>query len=390
MNIGKFVFAQIIEHIPRDAFTSCVKRYQGELYVKSFTARDQFLAMIFGQLTGRESLRDTVTCLEAHALKRYHLGFRSLPARSTLAEANENRDWRIWRDLALHLIGITKRLYTDEPAIAKDIEGSCYAVDSTSIDVCLTLVPWASFVSTKGAVKVHTQLDIRGSIPTYISITSGKVHDTNFMDTLCYELGAYYIFDRGYLDFSRLYRIEQAKSYFVIRGKLNMKFNRRYSRITLKNTGVLADQTIVLTGINTAVRYPIPLRRVKYRDQETGKTYVFLTNNFTINATSVALLYRNRWQVELFFRWIKQHLKIKVFWGYSENAVKTHICIALCAYLLVAILKKRLKIKADLYQILQILSISMFDKTLVVKGLFDGDYSDEQECFQDTLPLLGI
>lgn len=390
MNIGKYVFAQLVEHLPKDAFTSCVKRDDGEHAMKSFTCRDQFLAMMFGQLTGRESLRDTIVCLKAHEQKRYHLGFQSLPSRNNLAHANETRDWRIWRDFANHLTGIARKLYFDEPSMAEDIDSACYAVDATSIDVCLTLIPWAQFVSTKGSVKMHTQMDIRGSVPTYISITSGKVHDTKFLDDITYEAGAFYILDRGYLDFARLHTINTSGAFFVIRGKKNMVFRRRYSNQVNTAAGILTDQTIMLTGIKTREYYPSPLRRVKCRDAETGTTYVFLTNNFTVSAESIALLYRNRWQVELFFRWIKQHLKIKVFWGRSQNAVKTHIYIALCAYLLVAILKKRLKLATDIYQILQILSVSMFDKTLVNQGFFDGQPAMEEDGHQNTLPLLGI
>jgi transposase len=351
---GKYVFAQLMEHLPRHEFDICVARYQGNRYAKSFSCRDQFLAMAFGQLAYRESLRDIVVCLTAQRAKLYHLGFGASVKKTTLSRANESRDWRIYRDLAQVLIEKARTLYADEPNIASDIEGACYAIDSSSIELCLKLFPWAPYVSTKGAVKLHLVMDIRGSIPTFFDMTSGKVNDVNFLDQVIFEPNAFYIMDRGYVDFGRLHCIHEQGAFFVTRAKKNMCFQRRYSRTVKKETGVVCDQVIFLTGIETSDKYPETLRRVKYYDEETKKAYVFLSNNFVVSAASIALLYKNRWQIELFFKWIKQHLKVKMFWGHSANAVKTQICIALCTYLLVAILKKRMKIERNLYEILQI------------------------------------
>lgn len=360
---GTYVFSQIMTLLPRHTFDACVARYQGGRYQKSFSCRDQFLAMAFGQLAYRESLRDIVTCLSSHEQKLYHLGFKHTVAKTTLARANEKRDWRIYRDLAETLITEARTLYTDEPSIASDIESACYAIDSTSIDLCLSLFPWAPYVHARASVKLHMVMDIRGSIPTFFHMTGGMVNDVNFLDDVRFEPGAFYIMDRGYLDFTRLHAIHRVGAFFVTRAKRNTQFARRYSNRVKKKTGVLCDQVIVLTGKHTSAGYPGTIRRIKFRDQETGKVYVFLTNNTIVSASSVALLYKHRWQVELFFRWIKQHLKIKTFWGRSENAVKTQICIALCAYLMVAILKKRLLLKQNIYEILQILSVSLFDKS---------------------------
>lgn len=361
-----------MEHLPRHDFDSCVSRYQGERYAKSFSCRDQFLSMAFGQLSYRESLRDVVACLSSHHLKLYHLGFQSTVTKTTLAKANEKRDWRIYRDLAQVLIEKARKLYGNEPSIAEDIAGACYAIDSSSIELCLSLFPWAPYVVTKAAIKLHMVMDLQGSIPMFFDMTSGKVNDINFLDKVMFELGAFYVMDRGYLDFRRLYKIHNAGAFFVTRAKHNMRFKRRYSNTIDKATGVLCDQVIILTGKQTAFKYPDAIRRIKYRDEETGHVYVFLTNNLTISAYSIALLYKHRWQIELFFKWIKQHLKIKTFWGQSENAVKTQICIALCTYLTVAILKKRMNLKQNLYEILQILSVSLFDKS-GLDELFSGD-----------------
>lgn len=366
MFIDSYVFAQIMERLPRRDFDRCVERYGGERYTKVFSCREQFFALAFGQLAYRESLRDITACLSSHRSKLYHLGFRARVSLSAFARANERRDWRIWRDFALHLITEARHRYIDEPDIAADITGACYAIDSTSIELCLSLFPHFPYVSTKGAVKLHLGLDIRGSIPAFFDMTTGKVNDVNYLDTLVFESGAFYIMDRGYVDFGRLYRIHRAGAFFVTRAKRKMRFVRRYSNPIDKTTGVLADQIIFLTGTATPEKYPETLRRIVYRDPH-GRRYVFLTSNTIISASSVALLYKNRWQVELFFKWIKQHLKIKTFWGHSENAVKTQICIALCTYLIVAILKKRLGIKRNLYEILQILSVSLFDKTGLVE-----------------------
>lgn len=363
MHQGTYVFAQVMTILPRHTFDACVTRYQGSRYQKAFSCRDQFLAMAFGQLAYRESLRDIVTCLASHQQKLYHLGFKHTVAKTTLAGANEKRDWRIYRDLAQILITEARMLYVDEPSIASDIESACYAIDSTSIDLCLSLFPWAPYVHARASVKLHLVMDIRGSIPMFFHITGALVNDVKFLDNVKFESGAFYIMDRGYLDFTRLHTIHQSGSFFVTRSKHNTLFARRYSNRVEKTTGVMCDQVIVLTGKYTAIGYPDTLRRIKFRDHETGKVYVFLTNNTVVSAASIALLYKHLWQIELFFRWIKQHLKIKTFWGHSENAVKTQICTALCTYLIVAILKKRLRLKQNIYEILQILSVSLFDKS---------------------------
>lgn len=360
MNTGTYIFSQVTQFLPRTPFTTCVLKYQGEQYTKSLSCNDQLLALVFGQLSYRDSLRDVVACLHTHQGKLYHLGFRSIPQLSALARANEKRDWRIYRDLCNILIAEARSLYATEPALASDITASCYAIDSTSIDLCLSLFPSLPFVSTKGAVKLHLELDLRGSIPAFFDMTSGKIGDTVFLDTLTYEAGSFYILDRGYLDFIRLHRIHTAGAFFVIRAKINTRFNRRYSRIT--EDSITCDQVGTLTN----KKYQDTLRRIKYTD-DTGHTYVFLTNNLTVSAESITLLYKHRWQIELFFKWIKQHLKIKRFWGHSENAVKMQICVALCTYLTVAILKKKLHLRQNLYEILQILSVSLFDKSGLVE-----------------------
>ena len=376
-----------MEYLPRHDFDSCVERYKGERYAKSFSCRDQFLTMTFGQLAYRESLRDVTACLFSHRSKLYHLGFQSPIILSTLSYTNENRDWRIYRDLAMILIKKARKLYIDEPEIAKDIGGACYAIDSTSIELCLSLFPWAPYVTTKAAIKLHLVLEMRGSIPTFFDMTSGKVNDVNFLDLVLFEPGAFYAIDRGYVDFGRLYKIHKAGAFFVTRAKHNTRFKRRYSNPVDKTTGVLCDQIIYLTGVQTALKYPDTLRRIKYRDAKTKHVYVFLTNNFDISAYSVALLYKHRWQIELFFKWIKQHLKIKAFWGHSENAVKTQICIALCSYLIVAILKKRLDLKQNLYEILQIMSVSLFDKSALTELFSDDSQQDIPGETKNTLPL---
>lgn len=387
MNNGMYVFSQIIGHFPRHDFDACVKRYKGEQYAKSFSCRDQFLAMTFGQLSYRESLRDVSSCLSSHKQKLYHLGFQSMVCLPTLARANERRDWRIYRDLAQVLIEKARKLYVNEPSIASDIQGACYAIDSSSIELCLSIFPWAPFVTTKAAVKLHTIMDIRGSVPTFFDMTSGKVNDVNFLDNISFERDAFYVMDRGYLDFGRLYAIHKAGSFFVTRAKSNTCTTRRYSSCADKTKGILADQVVYLTSKYTNEKYPDTLRRIKYRDAETKHVYVFLANNFNISASSVALLYKNRWQIELFFKWIKQHLKIKTFWGYSENAVKTQICIALCTYLIVAIIKKRLGLKRNLYEILQILSVSLFDKTVMATLFSDGAVQKTMSDSENPLSL---
>lgn len=375
-----------MERIPRRVFATCVARYRGERYTKTFSCREQFLAMAFGQLACRESLRDVVACLSSHREKLYHIGFRSRVARQTLARANEVRDWRIWRDLALVLIKDARQLYLNEPDLADDITGACYAIDSTSIELCLSLFDWAEHQRTAGAIKLHLGLDIRGSIPAFFDMTTGKVNDVNFLDDVVFESGAFYIMDRGYPDFGRLHRIHERGAFFVTRTKCNTRMRRRYSNPVDKKTGVLVDQIVFLIGTDTPRKYPDTLRRIAYRDAD-GRRYNFLTNNTSAAAASIALLYKNRWQIELFFKWIKQHLKIKAFWGHSENAVKTQICIALCTYLIVAILRKKLNIGRNLYEILQILNVSLFDKKAMVELFSSVPLQKDVKGFQNTLPL---
>ncbi|MCB1701558.1 MAG: IS4 family transposase [Pseudomonadales bacterium] len=361
MNQGTLVFAQLTQHLPLTTFRRCVARYRGERKVKTFSCLDQFLCMAFAQLTYRESLRDIEACLRAQRNKLYHLGIRSVVSRNTLANANATRDWRIYADFAQSLIGIARKLYADEP-FGVDLKESVYALDTTTIDLCLSVFPWAPFRTTKAAIKLHTLLDLRGNIPSFIHISDGKMHEVNILDHLLPEPGAFYIMDRGFLDFERLYRFHIAGSFFVTRGKSNLKVKRRYSHAVDRSTGLICDQTVVLTGFYAFKDYEAPLRRIRFKDPETGKTLVFLTNNFALPALTITELYRCRWQVELFFKWIKQHLRIKAFFGTTENAVKTQIWIAVSVYVLVAIVKKRLNISASLYEMLQILSLTMFEK----------------------------
>jgi hypothetical protein len=361
MNQSKLVFAQLMQHLPLTTFRRCVARYQGEFKVQSFSCLNQFLCMTFAQLTYRESLRDIEVCLRAQRSKLYHFGIRSTVARNTLAHANAVRDWRIYADFAQSLIGIARRLYVQEP-FGVELQETVYALDTTTIDLCLSVFPWAPFRLAKAAVKLHTLLDLRGNIPTFIHISDGKMHEVNILDQLLPEPGAFYIMDRGFLDFERLYRFHQAGSFFVTRGKSNLKVQRRYSHPVDRKTGLVCDQSIVLTGFYSRRGFEAPLRRIRFKDPETAKTLVFLTNNFVLPAFTITELYRCRWQVELFFKWIKQHLRIKVFFGTSENAVKSQIWIAVSAYVLVAIVKKRLNLSASLYEILQILSLTMFEK----------------------------
>jgi len=361
MNQGKLVFAQLMQHLPLTTFRRCVARYDGERKVKSFSCLDQFLSMAFAQLTYRESLRDIEACLRAQRSKLYHLGIRSPVARNTLANANAVRDWRIYADFAQSLIGIARRLYAEEP-FGVDLKETVYALDTTTIDLCLTVFPWAPFRSTKAAVKLHTLLDLRGNIPTFIHISDGKMHEVNILDQLMPEPGAFYVMDRGFIDYERLYRFHEAGSFFVTRGKSNLKAQRRYSRPADRSTGLICDQTVVLTGFYAKKDFETPLRRIRFKDPKTEKTLIFITNNFALPAFTITELYRCRWQVELFFKWIKQHLRIKAFFGTSENAVKSQIWIAVSVYVLVAIVKKRLGIPASLYEMLQILSLTMFEK----------------------------
>jgi hypothetical protein len=361
MHQGRLVFAQLTEHLPLTTFRRCVARYRGEHKVKSFSCLDQFLCMAFAQLTYRESLRDIEACLRAQRTKMYHLGIRATVARNTLANANAVRDWRIYADFAQSLIGIARRLYAEEP-FGVELNDTVYALDTTTIDLCLSVFPWAPFRTTKAAIKLHTLLDLRGNIPSFIHISDGKLHEVNILDQLLPEPGAFYIMDRGFLDFERLHRLHLAQSFFVTRGKSNLRVQRRYSHPVDRTTGLICDQTVMLTGFYSRQNFDTPLRRIRFKDPQTAKTLIFLTNNFTLPALTVTELYRCRWQVELFFKWIKQHLRIKSFFGTSENAVKTQIWIAVAVYVLVAIVKKRLNITASLYEMLQILSLTMFEK----------------------------
>ena len=360
MNTGKLVFAQVMSHLPLTTFRRCVARYNGEHKVKHFTCLDQFLCMAFAQLTYRESLRDIEACLRSQSAKLYHMGFRSTVSRNTLANANAVRDWRIYADFAQSLIGIARPLYVDEP-FGVDLSETVYALDATTIDLSLSVFPWAPFRSAKAAIKLHTLLDLRGNIPSFIHISDGKLHDVNILDQIIPEPGAFYIMDRGYLDFTRLHRLHQAGSFFVTRAKANLRFTRRYSQPTDRTSGIICDQLGTLAGFYSQQHFPTTIRRIKIKDAE-GKTLVFLTNHLDLSAQSIADLYRCRWQIELFFKWIKQHLRIKSFFGTSENAVKSQIWIAVSVYVLVAILRKRLNITASLYEMLQILSLTMFER----------------------------
>jgi len=362
MYSGKLVFAQLMEHLPLHTFRRCVQRYPSKYPTKTFSHLDQFLCMAFAQLTYRESLRDIETCLRAHQAKLYHLGIRGNIAKSTLADANEQRDWHIYEDFALSLIQIARKLYACD-SFAVELEQTAYALDTTTIDLCLSVFPWAHFRQAKAAVKMHTLLDLRGNIPTFIHISDGKMHEVNVLDILIPEAGSFYIMDRGFTDFARWFTLHQAQAFFVIRGKSNLLFRRVYSRAVDTSTGLRCDQTIVLTAPKAGKDYPQHLRRIKFYDVEHDRHLVFLTNNFDLPALTIAKLYRCRWQVELFFKWIKQHLRIKRFYGTTENAVKTQIWIAISVYVLVAIVKKRLKTEASLYKILQILSLALFEKT---------------------------
>jgi len=362
MYVGKLVFAQVMEHLPLHTFRRCVARYNGEHKVKHFSCLDQYLSMAFAQLTFRESLRDIEACLRAQSSKLYHLGLRSTVARNTLANANAVRDWRIYCDFAQSLITIARRLYANEP-FGVDLGETVYALDATTIDLCLSVFPWAPFRSAKAAIKLHTLLDLRGNIPSFLFISDGKLHEVNILDQLLPEPGAFYVMDRGYIDFERLGRLAEAGSFFVTRAKSNLKAKRRYSHEVDRRKGLICDQTVVLTVFYSRKGFDQPLRRIRFKDPETRKTLVFLTNNFTLPALTITQLYRCRWQIELFFKWIKQHLRIKAFFGTTENAVKTQIWIAVSVYVLIAIVKKRLELSASLYEILQILSLTMFERT---------------------------
>lgn len=384
---GRTVFSQLLDHLPRHTFRRVVKRHVGDHRVRSFTCWDQFLAMVFAQLTYRESLRDIEACLGSVSERLYHLGFRC-PAisRATLADANENRTWQIYADFAQVLIHEARRLYAGE-RLALDLDRTVYALDATTIDLCLALFPWARFRRRKGAIKLHTLLDLSGSIPTFVRITPGTVHEVNLLDELIPEPGSIYIMDRGYTDFRRLYFWHQAQAFFVIRGKKGLDCRRRYSHPVDRSTGLVCDQTVVLQGPKTATLYPEPIRRIRVQDLKTGKRITLLTNHFHLSASTVAELYRSRWRVELFFKWIKQHLRIKAFYGTSENAVKTQIWIAISVYVLVAIVKKRLGIERNLYTLLQILSVTLFEKVELLQALSSIQFSVEETKSRNQLQL---
>ena len=372
MNVGKTLFAQIMEFVPWTSFGRIVDRYSGNAGVRRMTCADQFRVIAFAQLTWRESLRDIEVTLGANAPKLYAMGLRHRIHRSTLADANESRDWRIWADVAALLIRRARKLYSDTDLIGLDLKNTVYALDATTIDLCLSLFHWAPFRKAKGAVKLHTLLDLRGAIPAFIHISDGKMHEVNVLDFMPIEAGAFYVMDRGYLDFSRLYGLHQAGGFFVTRAKTNMNARRIYSHPTDRSTGIICDQTVVLNGFYAIQNYPEYLRRIRFKDTQSGKTLIFLTNNFVLPPLTIAALYKNRWQVELFFKWIKQHLRIKKFLGNSENAVKTQIWCAVSTYVLIAIVKKELQIDASLYTLLQILSVSVFEKT-ELSSAFQGD-----------------
>ncbi len=372
MNLGKTLFAQLMDFLPWTTFARYVRRYDGDRRVRTLTCAEQFRIMAFAQLTYRESLRDIEVCLVAQAGKLYHMGLRDSPRRSTLADANELRDWRIYADFAQRLIDQARKLYAQED-LGLELTNAVYALDSTTIDLCLSVFPWAHFRTTKAAVKMHTLLDLRGAIPSFIHVSEGKLHDVHALDLLIPEAGAIYVMDRAYVDFERLHILHLAGSFFVTRAKKNMDFHRLYSAPTDRSTGVICDQTIALDGFYTQQAYAEHLRRIRFKDAESGKTLVFLTNNFTLSAATICALYKSRWQVELFFKWVKQHLRIKRFYGTSENAVKSQIWIAVSVYVLVAIVKKRLSLDASLYTLLQILSVTLFEKMPLQQALAAGD-----------------
>jgi FOG: Transposase and inactivated derivatives len=381
MNLGKTLFSQLMEFVPWTSFARIVTRYGGDSRVRSLSCTEQFRAMAFAQLTYRESLRDIETCLLANQTKLYGMGFRAPVRRSTLADANEGRDWRIWEDLATVLIRRARKLYCNE-SFCVELDNTVYALDATTIDLCLSLFPWAPFRSAKAAVKLHTLLDLRGNIPAFIHISDGKMGDVNVLDMLPIEAGAFYVMDRGYLDFSRLFALHQAGAFFVTRAKRGMDARRVYSMPSDRNTGIICDQRIALNGFYVSQDYPEQLRRIRFKDPESGKTLVFLTNNTALPALTIAALYKSRWQVELFFKWIKQHLRIKRFIGNSENAVKTQIWCAVSTYVLIAIVKKELQLDASLYTLLQILSVSVFEKTQLSQAFADsGQFSDQADFY---------
>jgi len=386
MYTGRLVFSQLMDYLPIHTFRRCVQRYRGNHKIKYFKCLDQYLCMAFAQLTYRESLRDIEACLRAQRKKLYHMGIRSNVSRNTISNANKVRDWRIYADFAQSLIHTARKMYANED-FGVELDQTVYALDATTIDLCLSVFPWARFRDTKAAIKLHTLMDLRGSIPTFIHISDGKLHDVNVLDQLIPEPGSFYIMDRGYLDFERLYTLNQCAAFFVIRAKSNLKFRRLYSHPIKKITGLRCDQTIVLTGFYSSKSYPEKLRRIKYYDPETGRTLTFLTNNFTLSPLTITELYRCRWQIELFFKWIKQHLRIKSFFGTTENAVKTQIWIAVSVYVLIAIIKKRLHLEASLYTILQILSVTIFERLPLLQILTEPDYKTNNPVMYNQLNL---
>ncbi len=389
MNTGKTIFSQLMDILPRHVFHQCVQRYEGNRRVRTFSCWNQFLCMAFAQLAYRESLRDIEACLDAQQTKLYHMGIHGNVSRSTLADANETRDWHIYADFAQVLIHIARPLYANDE-IGVQLDNTVYALDSTTIDLCLSLFPWAKFRRTKGAVKMHTLLDLHGPIPSFIEVTTGKIHDVNILDQIIPEPGSFYIMDRAYLDFVRLHVLTQASAFFVIRAKTNLQFQRLYSHPVDKTTGIQYDQTVGLTGFYSVKGYPEKLRRIKYYDTQTNHTLIFLTNNFLLPPLTIAQLYRCRWQVELFFKWVKQHLRIRAFYGTSLNAVKTQIWIAISVYVLIAIIKKRTRIDQSLYTILQILSVTLFEKVPLIQLLTDSEHRNQKTDFCNQLDLFHL
>ena len=389
MNLGKTLFAQLMDFLPWKTFHRIVDRHHGDRYVKSMTCAEQFRVMAFAQLTYRESLRDIEVCFSAQSAKLYHMGLRQEIKRSTLADANEARDWRIHAAFAEHLIALARKLYVDD-SIGFELANTAYALDSTTIDLCLSVFPWAPFRTTKAAVKMHTLLDLRGNIPTFIHISDGKLHDVNVLDVLVPEAGAIYVMDRGYVDFERLHAMHQASAFFVTRAKSNTRLRRVYSAQVDRDTGIICDQTVALVGYYSRRDYPVHLRRIRFKDPESGKTLVFLTNNFALPAQTICALYKARWQVELFFKWIKQHLRIKKFYGTSENAVKSQIWIAVSVYVLVAIVKKRLNLDASLYTLLQIFSLTLFEKMPIQQAFAGNDTFQNQDQNTNQLNLFAF
>jgi hypothetical protein len=390
MNQGKYVFAQIFDFISHNDFNKCVETYDGDYRTRHFSCWKQFLCMAFGQLTHRESLSDTILCIKANAKKLYHLGIGNTITKSTLSKANENRNWHIYQDFALLLIAKAKTLYVNDSQLDIDIKNNVFAIDSTTIDLCLSLYPWAKFRKRKAAIKLHTMLDAKTSIPEFIHISDGKMHDVNVLDIIEFSVNSIYVMDRGYLDFSRLFRVHKAEAFFITRTKKGFDFERLYSAKVDKGKGIKCDQTIKLLGFYTSMDYPEKLRRIKFYDKETDKVLIFLTNNFELTANEIAMLYKNRWLIELFFKWIKQHLKIKSFWGESPNAVKTQIWIAISVYVIVLILKKRLRIEQSIYEILQILSINILDKEPIVQLFNNSDLQNFKELNYNQLKLFDL